>query len=122
MDVLSQIGMTTLKSFSNLAEAGFASSLLEAAGIPTLLADEQSSLWSFGLAIPIRLQVEEADVGVAREILEKGLQAADGIVAGPPVEELAETASGEGNMPVGLFVAAAVVFVVLSVIAHKSVH
>lgn len=54
--------MKTVKTFANLSEAGFASSLLEAAGIPALLADEQSYLAIPGMATGgIRLQVEEEE-------------------------------------------------------------
>src|SRR5262245_51503271 len=34
--------MKTVKTFGNLADAGFAHSLLESAGIPAFIADEQS--------------------------------------------------------------------------------
>ena len=110
--------MRTVKSFSNLAEAGFASSLLEAVGIHTLLADEQSFLWSYGMAIQIRLQVEEADVERAQQILENGLCAADETAA-PPAAELRPPPSEPGNIPIGLFVAAAVLFAVLVVIVRN---
>jgi hypothetical protein len=66
------LSMRTVKSYANLAEAGFASSLLEAGGIRTLLADEQSSLWSYGMAIPIRLQVDDADFEKAHQITQRG--------------------------------------------------
>src|SRR5687767_14251621 len=100
--------MKTLKTFSNLAEAGFAGSLLEAAGIPTLLADEQSSLWSFGMAIPIRVQVEEADFERAHEILDKGLPATDDT---PPAVVPPSTNRG---VPVRLFLAVGALFGVLA--------
>lgn len=103
--------MKTLKTFSNVAEAGFAGSLLEAAGIPVLLADEQSSLWSYGMAIPIRLQVEEADVDRALEILEKGLRAAD--EAPPSAATALESTSGDCRLPVWLFLAAGAVFALM---------
>ena len=41
--------MKTIRTYSNLSDAGFASSLLEAAGIKTLLADEQSFTIGYGL-------------------------------------------------------------------------
>src|SRR6185503_4982861 len=99
--------MKTLKTFSNVAEAGFAGSLLEAAGIPVLLADELSSLWSYGMAIPIRLQVEEADFDKAREVLEHGFRAADASTSSPATA--LEPTSGDCRLPVWLFLAAGVV-------------
>ena len=88
---LVRVAMKTVKTFSNLAEAGFADSLLEAAGIPALLADEQSFLWSYGVAIPIRLQVEDAEFERARQVLERGLQAAEDA---PPSAAAALTRAG----------------------------
>ena len=104
--------MRTVKSYSNLAEAGFASSLLEAAGIRTLLADEQSSLWSYGMAIPIRLQVDDADFEKAHEILKNGLSGAD-TTDEPVATELRPSPGEPGKIPVGLFVAAAILFALL---------
>ncbi len=65
--------MKTVKTFSNLAEAGFATSLLEAAGITALLADEQS--YSLGYQTPavgLRVQVDETDFERAQHILAEG--------------------------------------------------
>jgi hypothetical protein len=44
----------TVKTFGNFSEAGFASSLLEAAGVRASLADEQSSLMTLGMATDCR--------------------------------------------------------------------
>jgi hypothetical protein len=110
--------MKTVKTFSNLAEAGFADSLLEAAGVPALLADEQSFLWSYGVAIPIRLQVEEADFERAAQVLEKGLQTAE---ESPRAASAAlETPPGDGGIPVGLFIAAGVLFALIVFAMHNT--
>lgn len=110
--------MKTVKTYSNLAEAGFADSLLEAAGIPALLADEQSFLWSYGMAIPIRLQVEDADFERAKQVLEKGLQTTE--EAPPRAAAALEPAPGDGGIPVGLFVAAGALFALLAFVIHNT--
>jgi hypothetical protein len=104
----------TLKTFSNLAEAGFAGSLLEAAGIPALLADEQSSLWSLGMAVPIRLQVEDADFERAQDILNQGFPATD---AAPTTVVFPSRNRG---IPVGLFLAVGATFGVLAFAIHHT--
>ena len=64
--------MKTVKTFGNLAEAGFACSLLEASGICAALADEQSFLMTPGMVTGgIRLQVEDADCERALEVLDR---------------------------------------------------
>lgn len=100
------VRMTTIKTFSNLAEAGFAHSLLEAAGIPAFLADEQTSQLGYGLAVGIRLQVEEADRERAMQVLSKGPDAA--ATDEKPVElRLGLEPPGEGRrgIPVAVFAA-----------------
>jgi hypothetical protein len=80
--------MKTVKTFTNLAEAGFATSLLEAAGIPALLAGEQSFLYNVGAANDgMRLQVEDADHERAMRILEEGF---DALPPPPSTEPTAE--------------------------------
>ncbi len=68
--------MKTVKTFTNLAEAGFAVSLLEAMGIPVFLAGEQSFLYVVGMANQgMRLQVEDSDHERAMRIVEEGFVA-----------------------------------------------
>ena len=103
-------GMKTIRTFSNLADAGFASSLLEAAGIKALLADEQSFTIGYNLtAMGLRLQVEDADVERAERVLENGPDA-------PVVEASTSEASADGRngVPVGLFAAGALALGVLA--------
>ncbi len=65
--------MKTIKTFGNLAEAGFACSLLEAAGMRAALLDEQAFLLTPGMLTDgIRLQVEEADMERALTLLATG--------------------------------------------------
>jgi hypothetical protein len=64
------------------------------------------------MAIPIRLQVDDADFEKAHQILKYGLSGID-TTAEPAATEL-RTAPGEpGNIPLGLFVAAALLFALL---------
>jgi tetratricopeptide (TPR) repeat protein len=64
--------MKTIRRYSNVAEAGFAQSLLEAGGIDATLADEQAGTLG-GQFVPwgIRLEVAEGDVERALEILDR---------------------------------------------------
>ena len=101
--------MKTVKTFGNLAEAGFACSLLESAGIRASLADEQSFLMLPGMATGgIRLQVEDADFERAARVLAEG---PDAVVPGAETSPvLPDESQAKGRIPVGLFVAAAAVF------------
>ena len=102
--------MKTIRTFSNLAEAGFASSLLEAAGIKAFLADEQSYTIGYGQAGGgLRLQVEDEDVARAEHVLERGPDA-----AGDMPSESEMSADGESQFPLGLFAAGAFAFGVLA--------
>lgn len=74
--------MTTIRAYRNLAEAGFAKSLLEAAGIRAALADEHSFSLAYGAVSEIRLQVDASDCERALKILDEGLDAS----AVPPIE------------------------------------
>ena len=63
--------MKTIRRYGNLAEAGFARSLLEAAGIDASLADEYAATLGFQYAPwGIRLQVPEDDEQRSLEILD----------------------------------------------------
>ena len=100
-------GMKTVRTFGNLAEAGFASSLLEAAGIRTLMADEQSFSIGYGATMGgLRVQVDDADFERAVRVLDEGPDAS----ATTPPEPAPEMS---GRIPTGLFVAGAVVLAVL---------
>ena len=111
-------GMKTIRTFSNLSEAGFASSLLEAAGIKASLADEQSFSIGYGqVGGGLRLQVEDADAERAERVLDKGPDA-----AGDRPSE-AETAADErGRIPLGVFAAVAVAFGVLAFAIYQVVE
>ena len=100
--------MKTVRTFGNLAEAGFASSLLEAAGIKALLADEQSFSIGYGPTMGgLRVQVDDADFERAVRVLDEG---PDAPVTTPP-EPMPEMG---GRIPTGLFVAGAVALAVLA--------
>ena len=63
--------MKTIRRFGNIAQAGFARSLLEAAGIPASLADEHAyTLGPQYAPWGIRLQVPEEDEERATKIIE----------------------------------------------------
>ena len=100
--------MKTVRTFANLAEAGFASSLLEAAGIKSLLADEQSFTIGYGLAaLGLRLQVDDADVERAERVLDQGPDVAVGESSEPRTEI-------KGRIPIGLFLACAALLGVMA--------
>ena len=61
--------MTTLRSYQNLGEAGFAQSLLEAAGIPAVLDHEAGTALSPVGVSAVRLQVPQEHVLEAQRIL-----------------------------------------------------
>jgi len=58
--------MKTVRSYGNVAEAGFAQSLLRAAGIDASLIDENAAT----IGLDIRLQAPDEDVELALEILD----------------------------------------------------
>ena len=100
--------MKTVRTFGNLADAGFASSLLEAAGIRTLMADEQSFSIGYGATMGgLRVQVDDADFERAVRVLDEG---PDAPVTTPP-EPMPEIG---GRIPTGVFVAGAVVLAVFA--------
>ena len=102
--------MKTIRTFSNLAEAGFASSLLEASGIKALLADEQSFSIGYGqVGGGLRLQVEDDDAERAEQVLNQGPDA-----AGERSSETEAPADGQSPVPTGVFIAGAVVLGVLA--------
>ena len=108
--------MQTVKTFGNLAEAGFARSLLEASGIPAFLADEQSSQYSLGAVVPIRLQVPEADFEKALEVLTQG----PGAETSSPVAEHDSpgypdsTTAAQSGIPIAVFAAGALALALLA--------
>jgi hypothetical protein len=108
--------MKTVKTFGNLSEAGFASSLLEAEGIPASLADESSFQLVAGMQMQgIRLQVEDQDYERAVRILQGGSDA-------PPLAELPAASDAQeepGKTPVGLFVSLIVGFIFLGFAIHE---
>ncbi len=89
--------MKTIRSYFNLAEAGFASSLLEAAGIPAVLKGEQSFLMTPGIATGgIELQVPEEDTEKARRVLDKGFDA-DDVQGSAPSEQIEQEAPASAD-------------------------
>jgi hypothetical protein len=109
--------MKTLRTYGNLAEAGFAKSLLEAAGISAELADEHTYALGYGRAVgELRLQVEEQDIEKAAHVLEEGpdtptFQA--GHAAPPDSSALTEENKPLPHFPSALFLAAAVTLAAL---------
>jgi hypothetical protein len=64
--------MTTIREFTNSAEAGLLVSFLRENDIEADLADENASAWSVArLLVPIRLQVPDADVEKAEALLKE---------------------------------------------------
>lgn len=111
--------MKTVKTYGNLSEAGFASSLLEAAGIRAFLADEQTFTIGYGVGVgQIRLQVEDADWDRAIQVLEHGPDAA---ALAAPSAEMESAAAEPGRIPIGLFVAVAVFFCLLAFAVHHAI-
>ena len=111
--------MKTVKTFATLSDAGFASSLLEASGIPALLADEQSFLMLPGLATGgIRVQVEDQDFERALRVLAEGPDAPAAPIGPAP----SDTPENAGKIPVGVFVAAAVALALLYFTIHQMVE
>lgn len=126
--------MKTVKIYLNSAEAGFASSLLEAGGIRTLLHGEQSFALTPGFASGgIQLQVPDEDFEKALIILRDGPDAVEtesapaeegtdeaAIAEEPPPEAFEpetpapDPQAGTGKIPAGVFVAAVVVLALLS--------
>jgi Putative prokaryotic signal transducing protein len=65
--------MTTIRSFSNQAEASLGASFLKANGIEAVLLDDGGfDNFGGGVAVPVRLQVPEEDAAQALELLESG--------------------------------------------------
>jgi hypothetical protein len=109
--------MKTVKTFSNLSEAGFAASLLEAAGIAASLVDELNFMMSYGMATGgIRLQVEDQDYERALRVLESGPDAA--IV--PTEASLESPVNGKSRIPIGVFVMCGLIFLALVFISRNS--
>ena len=84
--------MTTIRRYGNITEAGFAQSLLAAAGIDATIADEYAgTLGPQFVPWGMRLQVPEADVERALQILdgERGLESdtPDPVPETPPAAE-----------------------------------
>lgn len=139
--------MKTIKIYLNSAEASFASSLLEAGGIRTLLNGEHSFGLTPGFASGgIRLQVADEDFEKALIILREGFDAAEkasgsaeeasrgeasaGDVPPEMFEDVPPEAfeaeapassadTGDGKIPVGVFVAAVAVLAFLSFVLYQ---
>src|ERR1700722_18080752 len=63
--------MTTLRKYVDVVKAEMDKSLLEAAGIPALIAGENSAAIGYGsILAEIHLQVQDADVDRARQVLQ----------------------------------------------------
>jgi len=78
--------MKTIRRYGNIGEAGYAKSLLEAAGIEASLADENAGTLLPGLAPwGMRLQVEESDEERAVQILDQGVPDSDDAAPQEPV-------------------------------------
>lgn len=110
--------MKTVKTYLNLAEAGFAASLLEAAGIQASIADEQTYTLGYQTgAIGLRLQVEDQDFERAQAVLAEG---PDATPRGNPVAD--EPPVKTGNLPIGLFVLIIALLGVLGLIGRYALE
>jgi hypothetical protein len=67
--------MTTVRTCSDLAEAEVIKSMLEGSGVAAFVPDENSVLWSNAIG-GIRVQVDDADVDRANEVLRQSDQVA----------------------------------------------
>jgi hypothetical protein len=106
--------MTTLRTYGNLAEAGFAKSLLESAGIRAELADEHSYGIGYGPVVSeLRLQVGEADLERARQVLDKGPDAPEPPRESVTTEDEARLAMKGSRFPAGIFIAGGIGFLAL---------
>jgi hypothetical protein len=108
--------MKTLKTFSNLAEAGFAQSLLEAAGLHPSLADEQTGgSYSPIAVLGMRLQVDESEYEHALRVLAEGLDAEPSASeTGPsPMAGMATDPRAGGRIPWAVFASVIVGFIVI---------
>src|SRR4029434_6728849 len=107
--------MTTVQTYGNLAEAGFAKSLLESAGIRAELADEHTYGLGYGPVVcELRLQVEEGDLERARKVLAEGPDAlASPEIESTSVDQEAGLAPKGSRFPAGIFVAGGIAFLVL---------
>jgi hypothetical protein len=78
--------MKTVRTYQNLALAGFDRSLLEAGGVDAVLLDE-NTVWSGVMFLPggMRLQVPEEDFERALEILENRIPDSEELVSDEPV-------------------------------------
>lgn len=113
--------MKTLKTFSNLAEAGFAHSLLEAAGLHPVLADEHTGGYTPVAALGMRLQIDEAEYEQALRVLAEGPDAEP--PDGPnPMAAMATDPRASGRFPTAVFVAVAVGFVALCYIVTNELR
>jgi len=84
--------MKTIRTYWNLAEAGFDHSLLEASGIESALLDENAAVnviapWS------MRLQVDENDVERALDVLNSRVPDSQAAAPADPVPEEHEAPS-----------------------------
>ncbi len=69
--------MTTLRKYLDVVKAEMDKSLLEAAGIPAFIAGENSAAIGYGNIFgEVRLQVQDADVDRARQVLQDNKEAA----------------------------------------------
>lgn len=113
--------MRTIRTYINAAEAGFASSLLESAGIRTLLLGEESFLMAPLAAGGIQLQVEDEDAERALRLLTEGLDA----VADKPLGALSsetrakKESADKARIPIGLFAAGAAALALLFFAVHQ---
>ena len=99
--------MKTIRRFSNVAQAGFARCVLQAAGIPAVLADEHAyTLGPQYAPWGIRLQVPEPDIERAARVLDQqeGFSPLpDDFVPPPEPSELTEAPSRPGVSLGGAF-------------------
>lgn len=120
--------MNTIRRFSNVAEASFARSVLEAAGINAVLADENA--YTLGPQFApwgIRLQVSEPDAERAQRVLDQQegfTPLPDDFVPPPALPGEATTSSSQGSGFVGAFIKgglwAIAIISILAYLAHAA--
>jgi Putative prokaryotic signal transducing protein len=92
--------LTTLQSYGNLYEAELVRGLLESHGIPVFLADENMARVAADARVGwVRLQVREADMPDARQILDTTLAEAVAEAGETPAEHACPICGGTRSEP-----------------------
>jgi hypothetical protein len=113
--------MKTVRRFSNLAEAGFSKSLLEAAGLRTFLAGENNYSLGYGVGTgELLLQVEDEHFEHAMRVLKDGPDAEEQAHGFPAAKAVVDgSVNNVSRFPKAFFVAIAAALVVVLVVLPK---